>query len=521
MLKKYAFPLSLLFISILSGWALWWSTPAGLGLTNDSAAYISGARSLLQGTGYAEAWLINNFEPITHYPPLLSITLAAFGWLGLDPLRAVRLLNILLLAGNTFLLGLLAWRMTRSYVAGIFLALIFALNEPIFGIHAYALSEPLFLFFTTAAFLCFDYSFQGESPRQNILSPAFFLLFFAGFCVGLAFLTRYSGLALLATFVSAFFLLRTNWTSRIARSGVFLFGVMPLAATWLVRNALVSQNATNRTIAWHPIPLENFELALFNISNFIMPYEPFRQELIKSGLLPWLLATLILFLLGWLFIRARDFWFNQRFVNILLFTTVLYIFGYLSAILASMSLFDASTKFQHRILAPFYVSWFILLTAGLGWLWQQKQKVLRFMSVFLSVSILLLSASSLIPAMQNYHHAAGLGYGSWRWRDAEVMQMIKELPPEVIVYSNSPPAVYFGTNGRPSLPIPTSVDPGDNEPRENYQADLALMREKIFAGEAVLVLFQYSPQLHQEYTANMRLVLRAQNNALFDGEIVK
>ncbi|MDQ2690624.1 MAG: hypothetical protein M3Y68_01185, partial [Chloroflexota bacterium] len=44
------------------------ATPDGLGLSDDSIAYIAGARSIVAGEGYREAWLASN-EPVTHFPP--------------------------------------------------------------------------------------------------------------------------------------------------------------------------------------------------------------------------------------------------------------------------------------------------------------------------------------------------------------------------------------------------------------------------------------------------------------------
>ena len=62
------------------------ATPEGLGLSDDSIGYIAGARSILAGHGYREAWLASN-GPVTHYPPLFSSALALIGLFGLDPLR--------------------------------------------------------------------------------------------------------------------------------------------------------------------------------------------------------------------------------------------------------------------------------------------------------------------------------------------------------------------------------------------------------------------------------------------------
>ena len=68
-----------------------------------------------RGKGYSDIWLDSTIEPITHYPPLLSLSLSVLGLLGIDPLRGARILNILLFGTNTALVGWLGWRMTREF----------------------------------------------------------------------------------------------------------------------------------------------------------------------------------------------------------------------------------------------------------------------------------------------------------------------------------------------------------------------------------------------------------------------
>ena len=94
------------------------ATPNGLGLSDDSIAYIAGARSMAAGDGYREAWLASN-QPVTHFPPAFSSVLACLGRFGIDPLRAVRWVNALLFGLNAALLGILGWRMTPYLTAGV------------------------------------------------------------------------------------------------------------------------------------------------------------------------------------------------------------------------------------------------------------------------------------------------------------------------------------------------------------------------------------------------------------------
>src|SRR5688500_14983109 len=158
--------LTLGLLAALGMFLILYATPQGLGLSDDSIAYIAGARSMLSGEGYREAWLASN-GPVTHFPPAFSSLLALIGLSGLDPVRGARFLNALLFGANTFLLGLIGWRMTKSQIAGIILALLFVVNDSLFRVHAVAMSEPLYIFFSLAAFLAFNYGVQEQAPALS------------------------------------------------------------------------------------------------------------------------------------------------------------------------------------------------------------------------------------------------------------------------------------------------------------------------------------------------------------------
>jgi len=504
MLRPFYVPL--IILSLTAGFMLSYATPAGLGLTNDSTAYIGGARSLLAGTGYSDIWLDSELEAITHYPPLLSLLLGGLGLLGLDPYRGARLLHIFVFAANTGLMGLLGYRMTKSQAAGIFQALLFGANAQLLRIHAQVLSEPLFIFFSLASFLTFSAAIEYQSeptPKNWRLNTEHWLLL-TGLLTALAFLTRYSALALIATFLIAIFLLFSQ--SRLKRIAFFLAGAIPPIAAWFIRNSLVADSATNRVIQFNPIQISNVRAGLWNIADFLTPVQGLQEWLFRSGALSAMLVVIGLGLLSWLAYHAHRSFFLTEITDPLTFTTALYIFGYLGAVLFSMSFFDASTKFQHRILSPLYVSWMILLVAILqsintkGTKEEQEKKsvfirVIRQIrapfALALAVLILALSTFNFQGSMTELREIDGLGYASWRWRQMNVLTIIRDLPPDVAVYTNSPPAVYLVT-GRASRVIPTPVNPVSRQPRSGYDESLAEMRAELLAGRAVLALFDTS-----------------------------
>jgi hypothetical protein len=475
---------------------LLYSTPEGLGLSDDSIGYIAGARSILSGQGYREAWLASN-GPVTHFPPGFSSLLALISLSGLDPLRSARFLNALLFGANAFLLGVIGWRMTKSQVAGVTLALLFAVNASLFNAHAVAMSEPLYIFFSLAAFLTFS---EYSSTEKNIW------LISTGILTAFAYLTRYAGLALLATFLLALILLPDTLRKKLASTGIFLTSVIPFLIGWGIRNKMVADNATNRTLVYHPLTAENIETGIYNISEFLIPVEEWRRALIKiSNFFFILIAIIVFILLIWVVYKGLKKFFQPatKPPEILSFTNGLYIFGYLASIFSSMMLFDASTKFKLRILSPVYVALLILLVLLGHWAWQKRNIFSRGIVTLAAILILALSAydtSNFVVKL----HKGGQGYASFKWYDSEAMDFLSQLPEGARIYTNQPGPVYLYTD-RPSYVLPDLVDAVTGLPRERYAEGVQALHDDVLSGNAVLALFKFGSEAEDAQSVYIQL----------------
>jgi hypothetical protein len=275
-----------------------------------------------------------------------------------------------------------------------------------------------------------------------------------------------------------------------------------------------------------------------------MPIEDLRRALMRTGAIEWILAAMGLALLVWLALTTYRLLTNYQSTNIsitnlptttLPFTTALYIFAYLGAVLFSMSFFDASTKFQPRILAPMYVSLMILFVAGLRALTTKYTKntkenlknLVSFVPLVVKGFVFSLVILSLGLSTFDFRlstaalRESGQGYASWQWHDSLIMADLKKLPPETAIYTNTPPAVYLVT-GRASRVLPTSIDPVDNRPRGDYEQNVAQMRADLLAGRAVLALFDTSnledalgTENIAEFTAGLTILDKAQGDILY------
>jgi 4-amino-4-deoxy-L-arabinose transferase-like glycosyltransferase len=118
-------------------------------------------------------------------------------------------------------------------------------------VHAVAMSEPLFIFLALLSFWMFDlyFEFPPSSVGRGIAGEWWWLAACASFA-GMAYLTRYAGLALVAAFIVAICVLRTSWRKRFTSIGIFLAGFLPWALGWAVRNRIVAEIPTAH---WHGI----------------------------------------------------------------------------------------------------------------------------------------------------------------------------------------------------------------------------------------------------------------------------
>jgi 4-amino-4-deoxy-L-arabinose transferase-like glycosyltransferase len=363
-------------------------------------------------------------------------------------------------------------------------------------VHAVAMSEPLFIFLSLLSFWMFDLYFERppSSVGRGIAGEWWWLVACAMFA-GLAYLTRYAGLALAATFIVAICILRSNWRKRFTSIGIFLAGFLPWVLGWAFRNRLVAGNATNRTFAWHFLTDENVRIGRYVVSEFFIPVESWRREIFKQ---PGMIEGIIIIVLGvvlvWSLFKAWKYISKPRQASalerggkesreVISFTSGLYIFAYLASIVASMLMFDAATKFKLRILSPVFVGLLILLVAFGIWMRNKR----RWLVVIATILVLGVSVYKQTITVQNWSKS-GLGYASFQWYDSDAMAYLRELPDDVMIYTNEPGAVYLYV-GRGTRILPYRIDGVTAQERPGFDQGVERMQDEINEGRGVLAIF--------------------------------
>ncbi len=479
--KSLAFAAIILLLALAGALILQYSTPIGLGLTNDSQAYVNGARNLLDGNGYGYTSGRGEIKPITHFPPAYAATIAGVSLVsGLEPQRAARVLALVLFAANILLAALLLWWVTRSRLMGVLGALLVLTSEIVFYVHGYLLSEPLYLLVSGSALLLTAMYFDHQ--RWPLLA-------FAGLLASYAYLTRYVGAALIAAILIALLFVLPGWKRKLRSASLFLAFSLPGVIAWSLRNLRLTGNPTNRDLIYHPIAADEVKLGLKNFWTWFMPAN-YTPDAPGAGW-GWAAAALGLLLaagvmLSLLRLKRKP---GELERQPALFLLGLYTLGYAALIFISMTFVDSSTKFEFRMIVPMLLAGTIFL---LGWLWQllaQRPVWLRGLVLACILGLMLTGAQDTRDRVAVFHHD-GQGFLSLNWRISKTVAFINDtLDPQRLIYSNRAPVVYLLTN-RTAYVLPTPDDGVKEQQRADYEAKLEELHQDVANG-AVVVLFEY------------------------------
>lgn len=483
-MKKPIFYLILILLALAGMAVLVFSTPKGLGLVNDSVAYINGARGLVEGSGYGRIAGDGTIRPITHFPPGLSVVLSLFGLVGLDAIPAARFANTLLFGLNIVLAGLLAREVSRSLWAGVMAAALVAFSEALLRVHAFALSEPLFLTLTLGSLLTLARVLQA--PPHSIPVTAWVItMVVAGDLAGLSYLTRYVGAAILPAAAPALLAVPGLLRDRLRNVGLFWGSALAWVLVWTVRNAALTGSATNRTLGYHAIPTENWLEGVRNFWAFLLPVRIPLLDWLPNELWAALTALLVLVILAGLFVGLRAA-LRRSTGELGAWLVGLHLAAYLATILLSMTFVDASTLFEDRILAPVYVDFVILL----AWLLTRLNKRTRAAyRTVLVVFVVLLALSFADDARKTALELRvdGQGYASSFWTNSQTMDHVRRLP-DVTVYTDRLAAVSLLAD-RQAFALLSPTDPVTREPRPNFEQTQTAIHAALLEGRAVLVVF--------------------------------
>jgi hypothetical protein len=455
-------------------WMLW-MTPGGAGVSADSTIYIAGAKSLLSGQGFSLGG-----RPITHFPPLYPLLLAATGLVEADLVRAARLLNAVLFGTNAALVALAVyWAAGRSLFVATYAASGFLLSAPILDLHAWAWSEPLFIALGLSSIVLLS---------MYAMTPTVPLFMASALVLGLALATRYAGVAFLpAAGIILLLVGRGKPAGRSWGAAILWLGAAcaPLGIV-LMRNTVIGGSAANRGLAFHPVSGPHLE-ALVDVSvlEFVAPVS------VPAWGRRTVFALLVALAVGGLGILLRpgvDKSRGRSLGVVLSVSCVLFSVAYVLFLLASISFLDAATPIDTRLLSPVLV---FMIAGSFSAAWHVSRTVQKPLIWWCFLVAAGLSMSAKAPeairsAVRIHDH--GLGYTSREWRDSELTAFVKQVREDVTVYSNGTDVLRFLT-GRESRWIPAKSLPGTLRANSRYLEQIGFLCGDVREHGALLIYF--------------------------------
>ena len=435
-------------------------TEFGPGLTPDSAAYVSAARSLLAGEGFVPfaggyAYWSGGYA---YWPPLFPLILAIAGIFHDDMIAAAAVVNAVAFGLTVFVAaGWLRRHVSPLLVAWAGLAL--ALS-PAAGVAAYVWSESVFVLFVVAALSTLDRFLATGAPKA--------LLVCAGFAA-LCCLTRYAGASVVVCGIALIVRATTLAPRRRIRAAA-LYAAVGLAPTalWMVRNLLVlgspmgDRSQYDEQFSAPDTVRMMVEATLHGavgpkVLDWIDLFAPADGS--TAYLLAWLLA--VWGLVGCALARWR---------RAGLWPGVAVAGGFALCYLAFMAVasplggLNAEPRFAVPLNAPmlvvlalaFHACGVRVWSAAAGWGGQRAARCRWLVRSAMVAALSLWLAQWVAPnvaELKQWRKHGSDGYGARRWAESETLAHLKSTAFDVdgLLLSNDPFAVYLLTGGAARL----------------------------------------------------------------------
>lgn len=450
------------------------ASPWGIGVGYDSYFYLSAAQTLSDGIGLGRIHASGAFIPLTHFPPLYPTSITLVTQLSGSPSAdAARWLQALLAGLLPVSVGLAAARSHGRWV-GLAGAVYVAASPVLFARHLWAMSESVFYLVLVANWLALAAFTRRPSIR---------LAGVGGALAGLGYLTRYAGVSIVGMWALVWLLLphnqgRSRWITLAAFALACSLAVLP----WVVRNQLLDQALTNRSLVFHPPTLDQFKEAGRALASWL----PVSQ-------LPlWLRLGAVLIVGGGLSTIPLLAWRDEsRGEHRAVFgwpaiIPLAFAGAYLAMLLLSLTLFDASTPLDSRILSPIYLALVVSALFTLPTLVAAASRRLRLALAGAGLLVFFVFANATYVLAAD-GRADGLGFNSRAWRRSPTVAAVRELPSDILIYSNESFPVSFHT-GRPVFSVPERLDPVQSSERPDWEQAVAEMHVRLAQTEGVLVL---------------------------------
>lgn len=425
--------------------AFFFTAPPGPGLDPDALSYLGAARALVSDGALripvAPWWSDSTTQPLTHFPPGYSATLAAPIAIGFDARLAARIVQAVAAGLTTVVLMLTLWPVAGA--GGAVLGMLaMALSPAYVMVHLSVLSEPLFLAFV----MCALWSF-ARRPRNAWLH---------GLIAAAATMVRYAGLSVAGA--AALWALRdtaASWRDRLRRASIAMApSVLAMAAWSLTRARAPGRAASIRKFAVYGNWLPTLQEGARSVGHFLAP----SLEWVP---VPWLAAVatgVALAALSWNAARvpgdaARDARHEDQ--QTLLMAAGVIALSYVALVVASRALADPMIPFDFRITVPLVPLAIVAVVVTAVRAWPQISRAARTCG---ALALLVWGAAAAQANYEQVQYALteGSDFASREWRNSPTLAWARAQGSREL-YTNWPSAIWFHLDRR-VRDVPAALD---------------------------------------------------------------
>jgi len=444
------FGAALICLAIIGTWIIYYATVWGVGFIDwDSFNYIAVARSLAQGRGFIYPTDPDTYAPLTNFPPMYPLVLSIFELVNIDAVNGARYLNALLFGLSSILVGITLKIETSSSIFALLGSFLVITSSTLVFFYSFALAEGLYIFFTLLGFLFLLFYIKTNKRYYLILS---------GLIIGMSIMTRYVGVANILT--AGFALLvykKRRFTHKLLDLGIFMILTFGPILLWQFREIPV---VADLDAAMQPSGISGFDINLIFQQNYRYIYLVifhtlyswyFPEKLYLGFEKEHLILALAGFsaLLGGMLIYGKKVKQDTAYGLKEIRNGHPTVFVYASFFLAYFGVIIGITMIGkvvivERVFIPILLSTTIIFVSVLSYLWQLECKYLRVLAGLVSVYLVLFSMWTFVEDVPTIHNQ-GLGLGRKSFQNNTSMQLLKELSPDRIIYSNYPWALYLHT----------------------------------------------------------------------------
>jgi hypothetical protein len=431
-------------IAIAVGCSVAFGSPGNIAFWPDSVSYFAAAESLRHG-----ALLTHEGQLLTMFPPAYPAVVALASTVGVGRPMAAFLVNAIAVLAIAIVLCRTVWFHTRSRGATVAIVLACLALGAVPGRLRYAGSELPFMAFTLVAL-----DWTARRVWRRGARPAFVL----GLVCCAAFLTRYSGLVVIA--VVGLWLVADVWRQQPRRYSAitwFAAGVAPLSAAWLLRNYAADGALMGRRSSSVASLPETVSGIVSTMVAWALPNVWWANRPVE-----WLVVGIVVFaILGLAVVSAR-----RSAPDTARTVTLNVVFGLVYIAFVAISVFQAAIDIiEDRLLAPAFIPFALAIgiaaatavNARIGH--APKRRATTWLWAAATVMIL-----ALTVVQEQRRRAPSINYLSAEWEKSATTRAATAIDRSARCYSNASPPLYLWTGLRCKRALTKSYRTADRRP---------------------------------------------------------